>query len=171
MISTKPYFIRALYEWCTDNGFSPYMAVKVDQSVQVPLEYVSNGEIVLNIGFDATSGLDLGNDYVRFQARFAGVVREIIVPISHVAAIYAKENGQGMAFPMPATAEYEVESGLLQKRDSSTEAGELAPSLHLVEGNEPSKEQASQGPEEGGLRPSPPEKSGKSKKPTLKLVK
>jgi stringent starvation protein B len=102
--STRPYLIRALYEWCTDNGFTPYVAVSVDDSVQVPREYVKNNEIVLNISFDATSSLKLGNDFIEFKARFAGSAREIMVPISHVIAIYARENGQGMAFPMAAPA-------------------------------------------------------------------
>jgi len=99
--STRPYLIRALHDWCTDNGFTPYVAVHVDRSVQVPMEYVSNNEIVLNVGFDATSGLDLGNEFIQFKARFGGVAREIIVPVDHVVAIYARENGQGMAFPAP----------------------------------------------------------------------
>ena len=100
--STRPYLIRALYEWCTDNGFTPYVAVVVDETVQVPREYVKDNEIVLNIGFDATSSLTLGNDFIEFKARFAGTAREIQVPISHVIAIYARENGQGMAFPLEA---------------------------------------------------------------------
>jgi stringent starvation protein B len=98
--STRPYLIRALYDWCTDNGLTPYVAVLVDDSVQVPREYVKNGEIVLNISFDATSSLKLGNDFIEFKARFAGSAREIIVPVSRVIAIYARENGQGMAFPI-----------------------------------------------------------------------
>ena len=100
--STRPYLIRALYEWCTDNGFTPYVAVQVDDTVQVPREYVKNGEIVLNISFDATSSLKLGNDFIEFKARFAGTAREISVPVGRVIAIYARENGQGMAFPAPA---------------------------------------------------------------------
>lgn len=100
--STRPYLIRALHEWCSDNGFSPYIAVQVDASVQVPMEFVKNGEIVLNVGVDATSSLRLGNDFIEFKARFGGVAREIVAPISHVIAIYARENGQGMAFPAPA---------------------------------------------------------------------
>jgi stringent starvation protein B len=99
--STRPYLIRALYEWCTDNGFTPYVAVLVDESVQVPREYVKNGEIVLNISYDATSSLKLGNDFIEFKARFAGTAREIMVPVNRVIAIYARENGQGMAFPVP----------------------------------------------------------------------
>lgn len=100
--STRPYLIRAMYEWCSDNGFTPYIAVAVDESVMVPREYVKDGEIVLNISFDATSSLKLGNDFIEFKGRFAGVAREIMVPVSQVIAIYARENGQGMAFPMDA---------------------------------------------------------------------
>jgi stringent starvation protein B len=102
--STRPYLIRALHEWCTDNGYTPYLAVHVDETVQVPLEYVKNGEIVLNVSFEATSALTLGNDVVSFRARFGGVARDISVPVDRVVAIYARENGQGMAFPVPAPA-------------------------------------------------------------------
>jgi stringent starvation protein B len=98
--STRPYLLRALHEWCTDNGYTPYIAVQVDEMVQVPQEYVKNGEIVLNVSYDATSSMSLGNDVIEFKARFAGTPREIIVPIDRVLAIYARENGQGMAFPM-----------------------------------------------------------------------
>ena len=99
--STRPYLIRALHDWCTDNGFTPYIAVFVDDAVRVPKEYVKNNEIVLNVGFEATSALKLGNELIEFKARFGGTSREIAVPIDHVIAIYARENGQGMAFPMP----------------------------------------------------------------------
>ncbi len=98
--STRPYLIRALYEWCTENGFTPYVAVKVDGSVQVPREYVQGGEIVLNVSMDATSSLKLGNEFIEFKARFGGKPRDIMVPIERVMAIYARENGQGMAFPV-----------------------------------------------------------------------
>ena len=102
--STRPYLIRALHEWCTDNGFTPYVAVHVTSAVQVPMEYVKNNEIVLNVGFEATSGLKLGNEHIEFRARFGGVSRDIAVPVDHVVAIYARENGQGMAFPVPTAA-------------------------------------------------------------------
>jgi stringent starvation protein B len=98
--STRPYLIRALYEWCSENGFTPYVAVKVDNSVQVPREYVQGGEIVLNVSMDATSSLKLGNEFIEFKARFGGKPRDIMVPIHRVMAIYARENGQGMAFPV-----------------------------------------------------------------------
>ena len=103
--STRPYLIRALYEWCTDNGFTPFIAVLVDERVRVPNEYVRDGEIVLNISFDATSALKLGNDYIEFKGRFGGVARDILVPVDRVLAIYARENGQGMAFPLLASSE------------------------------------------------------------------
>jgi len=102
--STRPYLIRALHEWCTDNGFTPYIAVFVGPQVRVPMEYVKNGEIVLNVGFEATTALELGNERIEFKARFGGSSREISVPVDHVIAIYARENGQGMAFPVPAGA-------------------------------------------------------------------
>jgi len=98
--STRPYLIRAMYEWCTDHSFTPYVAVKVDGSVQVPREFVQGGEIVLNISFDATSSLQLGNEFIEFKARFGGKPCDIIVPIHRVMAIYARENGQGMSFPV-----------------------------------------------------------------------
>ena len=103
-ISTKPYLLRAIYEWCGDSGFTPYIAVKVDAATTVPMEYVRKGEIVLNISFGATSRLKMDNDAIHFHARFNGVSREIYVPVANVLAIYANENGQGMAFEVSETA-------------------------------------------------------------------
>jgi stringent starvation protein B len=97
--STKGYLLRALYEWCTDNGYTPHIAVKVDGHTRVPMQFVQDGQIVLNIRFDATSGLQMGNDWIEFNARFGGKSHKIEVPVSNVLAIYARENGQGMAFP------------------------------------------------------------------------
>ena len=115
--STRPYLIRALYEWCTDNGYTPYIAAFVDETVQVPMEYVKNNEIVLNVSMDATSSLKLGNEFVEFKARFGGKAREIMVPIERVIAIYARENGQGMSFPVaqavPPRGEVEPASPVL----------------------------------------------------------
>jgi stringent starvation protein B len=99
--STRPYLLRALYEWCADNNLTPYVAAYVDGSVKVPRDHVKNNEIVLNISMDATSQLQIGNDFLQFKARFGGVAQEIVVPIDHIIAIYARENGQGMAFPVP----------------------------------------------------------------------
>ncbi|MFZ4758119.1 MAG: ClpXP protease specificity-enhancing factor [Burkholderiaceae bacterium] len=99
--STKPYLIRAIYEWCNDNGFTPYLAVAVDERTQVPREYVKGGEIVLNVSPMATNRLSLGNELIAFQARFGGVARELSIPVENVSAIYARENGHGMAFDVP----------------------------------------------------------------------
>jgi stringent starvation protein B len=99
--STRPYLIRAMFEWCVDHGFTPYLVVMVDKSVLVPQEFVKNGEIVLNISPEATGNLTLGNEWIEFKARFGGVARDILVPVERVIAIYSKENGQGMAFPKP----------------------------------------------------------------------
>ena len=96
--STKPYLIRAIHEWCCDNAFTPYISVAVDERVRVPREYVRDGQIVLNISYDATGHLQIANEGISFQARFGGVARDIAVPLGQVTAIYAKENGAGMAF-------------------------------------------------------------------------
>ena len=169
--STRPYLIRALHDWCTDNGFTPYIAVHVDRFVQVPMEYVSNNEIVLNVGFDATSSLDLGNEFIQFKARFGGVAREIIVPIDHVVAIYARENGQGMAFPAPdaqpsgapvATAAASVAPAPAEARPATPLRGlRLAPNPEapleapaVVEPEPSGSDDEPDGPSSGGGRPS-----------------
>ncbi len=148
--STRPYLIRALYEWCSENGFTPYVAVKVDGSVQVPREYVQGGEIVLNVSMDATSALKLGNDFIEFKARFGGKSRDIMVPISRVMAIYARENGQGMAFPV---GDVDVS----------------APSLSAVEGTSAGQGQT----QDAGLRDDQPEPTPPTSpaRPALKRVK
>lgn len=107
--STKPYLIRAIHEWCTDNGFRPYLAITVDSRTVVPREFVRNGEIVLNVSVDATNRLQLGNELIEFEARFNQVARDISVPIDNVSAIYAAENGQGMAFEVKPVSEDRVD--------------------------------------------------------------
>ena len=97
-ISTKPYLLRALYEWCVDNGYTPHLAVKVDSRVQVPQEFVKNGEITLNVSPTAVHKLQMGNEVIEFSARFAGVARQISVPVANVYAVYARETGNGMTF-------------------------------------------------------------------------
>ncbi len=96
--STKPYLLRAIHEWCCDNSFTPYLSVRADGRAKVPREFVRDGQIVLNVGYEATGHLQIANDGITFQARFGGVARDISVPIGNVLAIYAKENGAGMAF-------------------------------------------------------------------------
>jgi stringent starvation protein B len=163
--STRPYLIRALHDWCTDNGFTPYIAVYVDRSVQVPMEYVKNNEIVLNVGFEATSGLKLGNELIEFKARFGGTAREIIVPVDHVVAIYARENGQGMAFPVP-TETAPASPPTVAPPKPAAPAG-----LRLASSEEPPHEAAQ--PEAGNGdpdSPTPPQPPGGGR-PSLKRVK
>ncbi|ODU70861.1 MAG: ClpXP protease specificity-enhancing factor [Lautropia sp. SCN 66-9] len=100
-ISTKPYLIRAIYEWCTDNGYRPYIAVAVDERTIVPREFVRNGEIVLNVSAMATNRLQIGNELVEFEARFGGTPRQVSIPVENISAIFAQENGHGMAFEVP----------------------------------------------------------------------
>jgi stringent starvation protein B len=95
----KPYLIRAIHEWCSDSNFTPYLSVKVNADTRVPMEYVKNGEIVLNLAYDATHKLTIGNDLIQFAARFNGVSRECSIPIAAVSGIFARENGQGLFFP------------------------------------------------------------------------
>lgn len=98
LASTKPYLLRAIFEWCVDQGFTPYLAVVVDERTEVPRPYVKDGQIVLNIGTEAAHQLHLGNEYITLAARFGGAAQNLSVPVEQVAAIYAKENGHGMAF-------------------------------------------------------------------------
>jgi stringent starvation protein B len=155
-ISTKPYLLRAIYEWCTDSGFTPHIAVKVDAATTVPMEYVRKGEIVLNISYGATSGLKMDNDAVHFKARFNGVSREIYIPVANVLAIYANENGQGMAFEVAQTA---AEIAPAARHEPAVESS--VPSLAAVSTDEPS----SSAPDGGG---EPPKKGGR---PTLTRIK
>lgn len=164
--STKPYLIRALHDWCTDNGFTPYLAVFVDANVQVPLEYVKNSEIVLNVGFEATGSLTLGNEFVEFKARFGGVVRDIVVPVDHVLAIYARENGQGMAFAAPNASGGE-ELGMPMGMDAPAPA--KTPGLRLAtdDGAHAQDHTAPTGDDDGP----PPRPPAGSTRPALKRVK
>lgn len=97
-LSTKPYLIRAIYEWCTDSGLTPYLVVTVGKYTRVPMEFAKNGQVVLNISQASTRNLQIGNDLIQFSARFGGVSRDIEVPVDAVASIYARENGQGLSF-------------------------------------------------------------------------
>ena len=97
-LSTKPYLIRAIYDWCADSGLTPYLAVQVDEYTQVPMGYVKDGKIVLNVSVDAVRNLHMGNEDISCSGRFGGVSHQIMVPITSVIGIFAKENGQGLAF-------------------------------------------------------------------------
>ena len=171
--STRPYLIRALHEWCSDNGLTPYLSVKVDRSVQVPREFVNDGEIVLNVGYDATGGLQLGNEYIEFKARFGGKPREIMIPVERVQAIYARETGQGMSFPVvdDLLSEVSDDAADLGLREADSTADTATPTadepsaqvVQLVTSN-------TKQPEADGDEPRPPT-PGASGRPTLKRVK
>ena len=103
-VSTKPYFIRAIYEWCSDCGYTPYLSVRVDDRTRVPMEYVKNGEIVLNVSLNATRNLTVNNELIQFSARFNGVSREVSIPVDRVQGIFARENGQGAFFTVESPA-------------------------------------------------------------------
>lgn len=185
--STRPYLIRALHDWCTDNGFTPYLAVYVDRSVQVPQEYVKNNEIVLNVSFEATSQLQLGNEFIEFKARFGGVARDIAVPVDHVIAIYARENGQGMAFPVPTSLGGEgqdappstgtvvdgVHEGVNRTPVSKEETTERPPALRLARAPKPAKTRPVEpvAVVDKGSEDPPPEPPGGGARPTLRRVK
>lgn len=99
MTTTRPYLIRAFYEWIADNNCTPYIAVDTNYpGVEVPTEYVEDGRIILNISMGAVRGLKLDNGYIGFNAQFGGRGRDIFVPVQAVIAVYAKENGKGMVF-------------------------------------------------------------------------
>lgn len=104
-ISTKPYLIRAIYEWCTDSGLTPYLVVAAGKHARVPMEHARDGQIVLNISQSAARNLLIGNDMIQFSARFGGVSRDIEVPMAEVLSIYARENAQGLSFPAEEAAE------------------------------------------------------------------
>lgn len=178
--STKPYLLRAIYEWCTDSGYTPYLAAMVDGQTRVPREFVKNGEIVLNISFSATSGLKMDNDFIHFSARFGGVSREISVPVENVVAIYARENGQGMAFEVskPPAKDDEVGPESAGDKPSSKETSvgvaaesvatpASAPTLTAVP-SPAAEPTAPNSPSVSEDDPDPPKKGGR---PTLTRIK
>lgn len=153
--------MRAIYEWCTDNGYTPYLAVKVNHAARVPMEFVRNGEIVLNISFGATSGLKMDNDAVVFKARFGGVSRDIYVPVENVLAVYASENGQGMAFEVDLT---ETEENSKEADVAIDETSKPALGLAAVSNRPaPVEKPVSTGDEKKSEK--------KSEKPSLKIIK
>jgi stringent starvation protein B len=129
--SNKPYLIRAIFEWCSDSGLTPYLSVKVDAQTRVPIEYVKNGEIVLNISPDASHRLTIGDDGVQFSARFNGVSRECSIPIPAVIGIFARENNQGLFFP-PETAEAADGDATPAPEPTPPPAGGGKPKLQIV---------------------------------------
>lgn len=176
--STRPYLIRAIHDWCTDNGFTPYLAVSVDATVDVPREYVKDGEIVLNVSYDATGSLQLGNDLITFKARFGGRPRDIMVPVERVIAIYARENGQGMAFPPPMESPAEAATPAAPARapKPGRSASVAAPGMdsntdERVVQLVPPQASAGDDAEDGDDSPEPPRPSGPGQRPALKRIK
>jgi stringent starvation protein B len=115
--SAKPYLVRAICEWCADNGLTPYLAVRVNGQTRVPAAYVKNGEIVLNVSTSATRRLTIDNDRVQFSARFNGASQEVSVPMSAVAGVFAKETGYGFAFAVPGSAAASLEAATAPSAD------------------------------------------------------
>lgn len=157
--STKPYLLRALYEWCTDNGYTPYIVVAVNGATRVPMEFVKNGEIVLNISFEATGNLKMDNDWISFKARFGGVAREIEIPVDNVSAIYARENGQGMAFEVK-----QKEAGAVDAQQAPAEKPSPAKPASLSAVPAKSVQDTDQGDDE-------PPPSGQAGRPRLTRIK
>ena len=122
-LSTKPYLIRAIYDWCCDNGSTPYLAIKVDAKTRVPAAYVKDGEIVISLGMDAVKDLHVGSDSISCHARFGGVSHAVLVPIDAVTGIFAKETGQGLVFPVGESNPISLDDTLI----SSTVTGSNPP--------------------------------------------
>jgi stringent starvation protein B len=167
--STRPYLIRAIYEWCTDNGLTPHVSVTVDDNVQVPLEYVKDRQIVLNISLDATTALVLGNEYIEFKARFAGKAREILVPVNQVNAIYARENGQGMAFQIEPAKSMKL-TDTATKNLISVPAGSAVTEFD-VRNVKLAQVQSGSTDDDSNSLSEPPRPSANSARPTLTRIK
>jgi len=125
--ATKPYLVRAIWEWCADNGYTAYLAVQVDENTRVPTEFVKNGEIILNISGDATHKLTIGNDLIQFAARFGGLSRECSVPMSAVRGVFARENGEGMFFQAQINEPPGVEASPREDSSSSADSSPTQP--------------------------------------------
>ena len=110
--STKPYLLRAIYEWCIDSGYTPHLSVVVDSRTRVPMEYVKEGKIVLNLSPSATNGMVIDNHWVQFATRFNGISRQIEVPIGAIAGIFARENGEGLGFEVTAESSSDSASSI-----------------------------------------------------------
>ncbi|GAB1459050.1 MAG: ClpXP protease specificity-enhancing factor [Thauera sp.] len=137
-VSTKPYLLRAIWEWCVDQGFTPYLATLVDENTRVPPGYARDGQIVLNLSPDATGQMQMANDFISFQARFGGAAHSLVIPVANVIAIYARENGQGMAFePELEAVEGEAEADEEQVGDAVQDIADTTIELRRERSAEP----------------------------------
>lgn len=153
MTSSKPYLVRAIYEWILDNQMTPHLVVDAGfPDTHVPIEFVADGRIVLNIAPGAVRGLVIGNEWIEFGARFGGVAREVMVPTEAIIGIFTRENGQGMVFPEPSYPEP------TQAANAPAASGPRLASLPNAKGG-------------SGDKPSPDRPKGKKGAPTLKVVK
>ncbi len=132
LTSTKPYMIRAIHEWCVDNQLTPHLLVEVNAQTKVPIAYVKDGEIVLNLNFSATKDLHFTNEAVTFSARFSGVSNNLYVPISAVKGIFARENGQGMFFGVLPEDENQNKNNEIDFSEKNISSEVKKPSLKLV---------------------------------------
>ena len=183
MRSSRPYMIRAMHEWIVDSDLTPYALVDVNHAnVVIPQEYVEDGKILLNVSPSATQNLNLGNDFVLFQARFNGISMEVSFPVDSVIAIYAKENGRGMMFKDDElVSESNISSSDEKKSQSypTPVAVQSTPDNNTVEGNNSSQIENKSSPKKGdndnpddkGPNDSGPSGGTPSKKPSLKIVK
>ncbi len=124
--STKPYLIRALHEWCTDNGYTPHIVVQVNDMTRVPIAHVRDGQITLNIGSLATNRLVIGNEFIEFQARFNGRTEDIFVPVGAISAIYARETGAGMGFEIEEAAQAPSDDTSTSPKDALLHSASIA---------------------------------------------
>jgi stringent starvation protein B len=157
--STRPYLLRAIYEWCVDNGYTPYLSVQVDGATRVPLEFVKDGLIVLNIGPNATRNLTMSNHSVEFHTRFNGVSREVSVPVGTIIGIFARENGEGLAFEVERPTEGAAQDSrrVIEGAEDSAQAGATAAPASAA----PSRDDDPTGPAGGPPRG----------KPSLRVIK
>lgn len=144
MLSQQPYLLRALYEWCVDAGYTPYLTLRVDAQTLVPPGYARNGEITLNVHPEAVQGMEISNDWLSFNARFGGVAQRVEAPMANVVAIYARETGEGMSFAIPEALEDASNNGdqdlppaTVADQDAAAEPTKERPvkgkpSLHIV---------------------------------------
>lgn len=132
LTSTKPYLVRAIHEWCVDNALTPHLLVEVNSKTKVPMAYVKDGEIVLNLSYSATKDLQFSNEAIIFSARFAGQPNNLYIPMEAVKGIFARENGQGMFFESVPSEKESEEITLSQEHEKNISKEVKKPSLKLV---------------------------------------
>jgi len=167
--STKPYLLRAIWEWCCDQGFTPYLAALVDENTRVPPGYARDGQIVLNLSPDATGQLQMANDFISFQGRFGGVAHSLVIPVANVIAIYARENGQGMAFPLDDDVEVQPSDSQLSPTEAAVVSEPEARGTVQLQSVDGKSGRADKARDKDGPRPPQPPAGGG--RPSLKRVK